>query len=180
MVSGWSLDSQEIELLKLCDVEHREAERLGEVMRALTAEAARLDAAVARRFGVSDTDLLALDVLGLAGGATPGQLAARLGLSSGAVTALVDRLAGHGLVERVPHPSDRRSTLLRLTDRAQGFAWEAYVPLAEEGAALLAGFSAAERAAILRFLDEAAAVTRRHADAQDAFSRGAARGRPAS
>jgi DNA-binding MarR family transcriptional regulator len=161
-------------------LEHREAERLGELMRALTAEAARMDAAVARRFGMSDTDLLALDVLDLAGGATPGHLAARLGLSSGAVTALIDRLERHGLVERVPHPSDRRSVLLCPTERAEGFAWEAYGPLAAEGTALLEEFSADERAAVLRFLDAAAHITRRHADVQAAITPAAPRGRPAS
>ncbi len=154
--------------MNFCDVEHLEAERLGEAMRALTAEAARMDAAVARRFGLSDTDLMALGELELAGGRTPGQLGARLGLTSGAVTALADRLERHGLVERLPHPSDRRSSLLRVTAHAVGFAREAYAPLGAEGAALLASFTPAERAAILRFLDAAGDLVRRHADAQAA------------
>ena len=138
-----------------------------------------MDASVARRFGMSDTDLLALGELDLAGGATPGRLAARLGLSSGAVTALVDRLERHGLVKRVPHPTDRRSVLLCLTEEAEGFAGEAYGPLSVEGSALLARFTAGERAAILRFLEDATEVTRRHADAQAALTPGAARARRA-
>ncbi len=179
MLSTDSLDSQDIDLLKLCDVEHREAERLAVAMRHLSAEMARMTAAVARRLGVSEHELEALGVLDLAGGLTPGQLGARLGLTSGAVTALADRLERHGLVRRVPHPTDRRSTLLCATTAAEGFGLEAYGPLGAEAAALLAERTPAEREAILAFLEAAGGATARHADVQEALSRGAPRARPA-
>jgi DNA-binding MarR family transcriptional regulator len=46
---------------------------------------------------------------------TPKQLAAGLGLTTGAVTALTDRLVESGLLARAQHPTDRRSLILDLT-----------------------------------------------------------------
>jgi DNA-binding MarR family transcriptional regulator len=44
-----------------------------------------------------------------------GELSARLMVTSGSVTGLVDTMESDGLVERTPHPVDRRSTLIRMT-----------------------------------------------------------------
>ncbi|OYN93362.1 MarR family winged helix-turn-helix transcriptional regulator [Enemella evansiae] len=46
---------------------------------------------------------------------TPKALAQKLSMSTGSVTALIDRLTESGLVLRSPHPRDRRSVLLSLT-----------------------------------------------------------------
>ncbi|SEK01155.1 MarR family winged helix-turn-helix transcriptional regulator [Achromobacter sp. NFACC18-2] len=46
---------------------------------------------------------------------TPTELHEGLMLSSGAMTSRLDRLERKGLIERVPSPNDRRSTLVRLT-----------------------------------------------------------------
>src|SRR5215213_8872482 len=73
----------------------------------------RLDAAVARRIGAPPVEFKAMDHLHDAGELTPGQLADRLGLTSGAVTALVDRLERLGWARREPHPTDRRSVVVR-------------------------------------------------------------------
>ena len=45
------------------------------------------------------------------------ELARDLGLTSSALTALVDRLERHGVAERVQHPQDRRRTTIRVTER---------------------------------------------------------------
>lgn len=44
------------------------------------------------------------------------ELAARLGVTKGAITQLIDRLEAKELVMRSPHPSDSRSSLLSLTE----------------------------------------------------------------
>ena len=46
---------------------------------------------------------------------SPGRLLRETLVSSGTMTNRVDRLAGRGLVERMPDPSDRRGVLVRLT-----------------------------------------------------------------
>ena len=50
---------------------------------------------------------------------SPGALAGSMMLSSGGTTARLDRLEKAGLVERIPSPTDRRSVLVRLTDRGR-------------------------------------------------------------
>ena len=56
--------------------------------------------AVGRILGLNVTDMKCLDVMTMKGSATPSQLAERTGLSSGATTAMIDRLEKAGLVER--------------------------------------------------------------------------------
>ena len=75
-------------------------------------------AALARRVGISATDLDALEHLEADGPLTQRDLGDRLSLTSGAVTMLVDRLEQAGWVHRRPHPSDRRYILLQLSKKA--------------------------------------------------------------
>jgi len=74
--------------------------------------------AVGQILGVNVTDMKCLDMMTLQGSATPSQLAVHTGLSSGATTAMIDRLETAGLIERQPHPKDRRGTILVLTQAA--------------------------------------------------------------
>jgi len=54
-----------------------------------------------------------------------GKMGARLQLHQSTVTPLVDRLVDRGLVERSPHPTDRRTTLAAITDRGREVAEQA-------------------------------------------------------
>ena len=74
----------------------------------------RFRMALARALGVTVADLDALEHLELAGPLTQRDLGARLLLTSGGVTVLVDRLERAGLVHRGRHPSDRRMTVVKL------------------------------------------------------------------
>ncbi|HEU4913612.1 MAG TPA: MarR family transcriptional regulator [Actinomycetes bacterium] len=74
----------------------------------------RLRAAMAGRLGVGLTDIDALEYLEHYAAMTQRELGARLLLTSGAVTLLVDRLERMGLVTRRVHPDDRRLTLVEL------------------------------------------------------------------
>ena len=58
--------------------------------------------------------LAALDASGVE--LTMGALSARLMVTSGNVTGLVNAMENDGLVDRRPHPADRRSTLIAMTD----------------------------------------------------------------
>ena len=55
-------------------------------------------------------------------------LADGLGLSARNLTAVADSLEGEGLVRRVAHPTDRRSSLLELTHNGQAAADESLAP----------------------------------------------------
>jgi DNA-binding MarR family transcriptional regulator len=78
----------------------------------------RMRAALTKRTGVGAADLDALEYLEAEGPLTQRDLGERLCLTSGAITMLVDRLEHAGWVNRRPHPTDRRYTLLELSPKA--------------------------------------------------------------
>jgi len=62
--------------------------------------------------GLNVTDMECLRLLFQKGIATPSELARYTGLTSGATTAMLDRLEKANLIERRPNPDDRRGTLI--------------------------------------------------------------------
>lgn len=92
-------------------------------LRKLIADLDRFALAFADRNGLHPTDLRALlalldaDRTGTA--ATPGWLAAELGLGSAATTAVLDRLVRAGHVQRAADQVDRRRVLIRVQEQAR-------------------------------------------------------------
>ncbi|HYL39721.1 MAG TPA: MarR family transcriptional regulator [Candidatus Binatus sp.] len=77
---------------------------------------------------------------------SPGQLADSLHLSSGAMTARLDRLEAAGLIRRLPDPTDRRGSLIEPTEAGHA-AWERCTGVQAQREALIAGaLSEAEKA----------------------------------
>jgi DNA-binding MarR family transcriptional regulator len=123
-------------------------ERAGHRHRAARAEQLRLEKG----------DLAALEQLAAFSGLTPTDLGHRLGLSSGGVTVLVDRLERAGQVERHPHPRDRRKRVLSLTREARAALEEYLRPIVAPIERSTAWLSAADREVVFRFLDHLAAL----------------------
>ncbi|WP_239103450.1 MarR family winged helix-turn-helix transcriptional regulator [Microbispora corallina] len=73
--------------------------------------------AIAAHFGLGPTDLKCLDLARHEHELTAGRLAELTGLSTSAVTALLDRLERGGFVERHRDAADRRKVLVRSTGR---------------------------------------------------------------
>src|SRR5262245_7530020 len=73
---------------------------------------------VAAHFGLHTTDLRVLDIVFMRGQLLAGELAKATGLSTGAVTALIDRLVAAGLVERRNDPTDRRKVWVQSRNEA--------------------------------------------------------------
>jgi DNA-binding MarR family transcriptional regulator len=69
---------------------------------------------IGERLGVNVTDMECLGLIFHKGLATPSELARHTGLTSGATTAMLDRLEKAGLIERKPNPNDRRGTIITL------------------------------------------------------------------
>jgi len=82
---------------------------------ALLAASARLVRVVARRAGLSETELVALQHLAREP-IGPAEVARRLDVSTAAATGIADRLEARGHLRREPHPDDRRRTALVITD----------------------------------------------------------------
>ena len=93
-------------------------ERIAEATRRLDVALSTLTGAFAHDVGLSVVELLALENLDADGGLGPSELARRLQLSTGTVTALVDRLEASGHAARVAHPSDRRRVVVTRTVKA--------------------------------------------------------------
>src|SRR5690349_14184257 len=71
-----------------------------------------VDNAMCSLMGVNRTDGRCLDILEQRGRISAGELAAEARLTSGAVTAVIDRLERDGYARRVPDPDDRRRVLV--------------------------------------------------------------------
>ena len=75
----------------------------------------RMDQAVADALGLNRTDMRCTDVLEQEGAVTAGRLAKATGLTTGAITSVIDRLERAGYARRVRDETDRRRVLVELT-----------------------------------------------------------------
>lgn len=133
--------------------------RIGNIVRRMGAQSVIVSQTVAARFGLNTTDLECLDLIQLEGSASAGRLAAVTGLSSGATTALIDRLERAGYVERFDDPADRRRVLVRIRKGSIDEIAKAYVPMQKRMFALWSGYSEAELAVIEDFLGRSLALS---------------------
>lgn len=124
----------------------------------------RYRAAVARRLGLSDSEMGAVVYLAQQRELTPGELRERLALSSGGTTALIQRLERAGHVERRPNPSDGRSAVISLSDDMRELLATRAAPLFDALDAVAATLSRADHATIGAWLDRVVAATESKAD----------------
>ena len=121
------------------------------------------DNLAAARLGVNETDLHCLNLIENAGGLTAGELAAESGLTTGAVTGVIDRLEKAGYARRVPDKQDRRRVKLEVTPAFYKRAERIWGPMAADWhAALARSFTAEELERIMEFLRTTNEVGRRH------------------
>jgi DNA-binding MarR family transcriptional regulator len=113
----------------------------------------RLMVALSRKVGISVPEMLALEYLDADGSIGPSELARRLRMTSGAMTALVDRLEDSGHVVRERHPADRRRVLVTRTKKADADLAAETAPMAIEVLDLAESLDGAERQAVGRFFD---------------------------
>jgi DNA-binding MarR family transcriptional regulator len=109
---------------------------------------------VARRLGIASTDLECLDYLGR-GPLTAGALAGLTGLTTGAITGVVDRLERAGLARRKRDAEDRRKVLVEATEAAAGRVPPFFEPMERRAMAALAPYGEAELALLLDFMRRA-------------------------
>ena len=119
-------------LLSDLDREFRQASGLGVVF----------SQAVADRVGITGSDLECLDFIGLRGGvASAGELAEATGLTTGAVTGMIDRLEKAGFARRERDVEDRRKVLVRLLPTAEKRIAPIYFSLQQAMQELLSHYS---------------------------------------
>jgi DNA-binding MarR family transcriptional regulator len=129
------------------------AARLGRAVEGYQAAVDDFDREVAHQLGVNETDLRCLEILLRdTPEATPRLLADRLGLTTGSVTSMLDRLEKMSYLTRSPHPDDRRKVIVRATETATQRAWELMAPLLSDGQQLIARYSPEQIDLITDFL----------------------------
>jgi DNA-binding MarR family transcriptional regulator len=115
------------------------------------------DEAVAHAVGINRTDMRCLDILSQEGGATAGRIAELMGLTTGAITTVLDRLEAAGLARRERDDNDRRRVRVALTEKAHAELWPFYEPLHEMSERLFARYTVEQLELLLGFLAEAGA-----------------------
>lgn len=137
---------------------------MGEAVRAYQAAVDDYDRELARALAVNETDLRCLEILMQElPEASPSQLAERLGLTTGSVTTLLDRLEKAGHLSREAHPTDRRKTIVRATPAFQQHAYALIAPLLDEGQKMVGEtYTADQIGTITDFMIRATALQRRH------------------
>ena len=123
------------------------------------------DNLAAQRLGVNMTDLRCLDIIESRSGLTAGELALEAGLTTGAVTGVVDRLERAGYARRARDPADRRKVNVEVTPAFYARAEEVWAPLRREwDAALTSRFTSEQLDSVIEFLRATNAIARRHMD----------------
>jgi DNA-binding MarR family transcriptional regulator len=125
---------------------------LGNEIRASQNRTELFDSAFCELLGINRTDNTALDVLERAGRMTAGELARELRLTTGAVTALIDRLEAAGFVRRVPDATDRRRVVVELTSLTLELTGMIYGPIAQDYQQMARRYSVQELELILDFM----------------------------
>jgi len=123
-----------------------------------------VDDAACRLMGINRTDGRCLDILEQRGRISAGELAHEARLTSGAITAVVDRLGRAGYARRVSDPADRRRVLVEPTRKALAVAQELMGPLGEPGFKKAAAYSDEQLELLVDFLRFSRELQERHAD----------------
>jgi len=130
--------------------------------RALATAVVSFQEAVARSVGMTAAERKCAGLLAERGRMTPGELAHATGLTTGAITGIVDRLSKAGYAARVAHPTDRRSVIVeaRRADELMAVMAPPFASLTAAMDKLDARYSDTERALIQRHLTDTIAILR--------------------
>ncbi|MBK3497219.1 MarR family transcriptional regulator [Viridibacillus sp. YIM B01967] len=113
---------------------------------------------VAASLGLYNMDFKSLDILRETGPITAGELSKKTGLTTGSITALVDRLEKIGYVRRQNDPNDRRRVIIVPEYESKEEVRNTYEPLHKTMLKLASSYTPDELALISQFIGEASTV----------------------
>jgi DNA-binding MarR family transcriptional regulator len=125
---------------------------LNEAMRDASGHGVLYSQTVAERVGINSTDLECLDFVVMRGPLTAGELAEATGLTTGAITGVIDRLERAGFAQRDRDKADRRKVLVRALPAAERKISPLFQPMQRAAMSALAGYKDEELAFLLTFL----------------------------
>jgi DNA-binding MarR family transcriptional regulator len=127
---------------------------LEEAMRRSSAQGVLYGQAVANVAGIANSDLECMDILYLEGRVTAGRLAEVTGLTTGAITGVVDRLEKAGLVRRERDEADRRKVFIAVVPETAMKIGQLYVPMQQAMEKVFSTYTDDELRLLLRFANE--------------------------
>jgi DNA-binding MarR family transcriptional regulator len=127
-------------------------------LRDVSGSGAMFSQAAAERLGLNSTDLECVSVI-MRGPATAGALAEATGLTTGAITGVIDRLERAGFAQREPDEKDRRKVLVRVRPEALRKAAPLFEPMRRASLEVLSRYRDEELVLILDFLTRAQAAS---------------------
>lgn len=132
------------------------------LLRDFLAVSAAFEQHLASALNVNATDLTAMEHLIQDGPLSPTDLAARLGVTTAAMTTSIDRLTAVGHVTRAPHPSDRRGILVVPAPASIGQAMQHLLPMIQGIDQVLSSYDESDKAVITSYLARVVEVYRTH------------------
>lgn len=121
--------------------------------------------AIAERLGLNPSDHKVADILSLEDGpVTPGRLAELTGLTTGAITGVLDRLEHAGFVTREPDPGDRRRVILRLLPMRGPEVGALFSFISARLEELCSKYTTEELSLVLEFMEKTSELTRAATD----------------
>src|SRR5215203_2446593 len=121
------------------------------------------DNLAAERLEVNRTDLHCLNIIENSGGLTAGELATEAGLTTGAVTGVIDRLERAGYARRTQDRADRRRVKVEVTPAFYRRAERIWAPMKADWESTLSGrFTAEELEGVIEFLRATNEIAARH------------------
>jgi DNA-binding MarR family transcriptional regulator len=127
-------------------------------MRDASARGVVYSQAVAERLGIGSADLECLDLIALRGPMPAGAIAEAVGLTSGAITGVVDRLERAGLARRERSREDRRVVMVRILPAAERRVVPLFEPMEKAATSALADYSDGDLKLLLDFFRRAGAA----------------------
>lgn len=133
-------------------------EALSQVGRELSTATVLFHTAMAEQFGLNTTDWKCADIVARMGPLTAGQLAELTGLTTGAITGVIDRLEQAGFARRDRDPQDRRKVIIQPVPEREEEATAYFEALLQGYDKLLSSYSDQELAFILEYLTQSVVV----------------------
>jgi DNA-binding MarR family transcriptional regulator len=137
--------------------------RLSDLGRKISTQTVFLHQAIAQTIGLNATDTKCVDLIGSEpdGAVTAGRLSDLTGLTTGAITHILDRLEKRGFVERVRDTGDRRRVFVRVRAGSLEPLLPKYEAVGKAYMALAGQYSDDELALICGYMDKASELTER-------------------
>ena len=153
---------------------------LNRAMRDASGQGVLYSQVVAERLGINSTDLECLDFIVMRGPLTAGELADATGLTTGAITGVIDRLERAGFAQRERDKDDRRKVRVRALPAVERRIFPLFQPMERAALSALSRYKDGELAFLLDFLtriSEAATAAMMELQAQPKAAGKTAQGR---